>query len=111
MLGRSNDTTAATGTGGVVVDYNYGNALILANGTSADAVKISRVYGTDTLTLDRTSYTTVTAAADGFSRELLNPALDNSIMDGPNWANALVSAVYGAGGHGTPKAQNSQFTP
>ncbi|MEO8621464.1 MAG: lamin tail domain-containing protein [bacterium] len=111
VFGRSNDTTAATGTGGVVVDYNYGNALVLGNGgTSGDAIKIARVYGIDTLQIDRVAYG-VGGATDGFSRELLNPALDNSNMDGPNWANALIGAVYGAGGHGTPKAQNSTFTP
>jgi hypothetical protein len=48
---------------------------------------------------------------DGVSRELKNPALDNSNMDGSNWANALVTAVYGPGGRGTPKAQNSTYTP
>jgi len=40
-----------------------------------------------------------------------NPALDNANMDGSNWAAASVTAVYGAGGQGTPKAQNSAFTP
>ncbi|HYW11496.1 MAG TPA: hypothetical protein VE871_06045, partial [Longimicrobium sp.] len=80
---------------------------------SLDAFKISRVYGAaDTLTLDRTQYASAaTSAKDGVSRELLNPALDNSNMDGSNWADALVTAVYGPGGRGTPKAQNSTYTP
>ena len=104
------NTTNTTNNGGVPVDYAYGAALQLAN--SLDAVKIARVYGTDTLTLDRTQYSSPgVSAQNGISRELKNPALDNSNMDGSNWADALVTAVYGPGGRGTPKAQNSTFTP
>jgi hypothetical protein len=42
------NTTNTTNNGGVPIDYAYGAALALAN--SLDAVKIARVYGTDTLT-------------------------------------------------------------
>jgi hypothetical protein len=104
------NTTNATLNGGVPVDYAYGAALALAN--SLDAIKIARVYGTDTLTLDRTQYASAAISAqNGISRELTNPALDNSNMDGSNWADALVTAVYGPGGRGTPRAQNSTYTP
>jgi hypothetical protein len=104
------NTTNTTNNGGVTVDYAYGAALALAN--SLDALKIARVYGTDTLTLDRTQYSSAAISAqNGISRELTNPALDNSNMDGSNWADALVTAVYGPGGRGTPKAQNSTFVP
>ena len=104
------NTTNTTNNGGVTVDYAYGAALALAN--SLDAIKIARVYGTDTLTLDRTQYASASVSAqNGISRELTNPALDNSNMDGSNWADALVTAVYGPGGRGTPKAQNSTFVP
>jgi hypothetical protein len=104
------NTTNTTTNGGVPVDYAYGAALALAN--SLDAVKIARVYGTDTLTLDRTQYSSAAISAqDGISRELKNPALDNSNMDGSNWGDASVTSVYGPGGRGTPKAQNSAFTP
>ena len=104
------NTTNTTNNGGVPVDYAYGAALALAN--SLDAVKIARVYGTDTLTIDRTQYASAAVSAqNGISRELKNPALDNSNMDGSNWADALATAVYGPGGRGTPKAQNSTFTP
>jgi len=107
VLGRNTDTA---NNGGVPVDYAYGPTLALAN--SFDAVKVARVVGTDTLTLDRTQYASAaTSAADGIARELKNPALDNSNMDGSNWASALVTAVYGPGGRGTPKAQNSTYTP
>jgi hypothetical protein len=104
------NTTNTTDNGGVPVDYAYGSAMAFAN--SLDAVKIARVVGTDTLTLDRTQYASAAISAqNGISRELTNPALDNSNMDGSNWADALVTAVYGPGGRGTPKAQNSTYTP
>ena len=103
-------TTNTTSNGGVTIDYAYGGALVLAN--SLDAVKIARVVGTDTLTIDRTQYASAAISAkDGVSRELINPALDNANMDGSNWADASVTAVYGAGGRGTPRAQNSTYTP
>lgn len=104
------NTTNTTNNGGVPVDYAYGAAMAFAN--SLDALKISRVVGTDTLTLDRTQYASAAISAqNGISRELTNPALDNSNMDGSDWADALVTAVYGPGGRGTPKAQNSTYTP
>lgn len=103
-------TTNTTSNGGVPVDYAYGTAMALAN--SMDAIKISRVYGTDTVTVDRTSYLLASISAkNGISRELVNPALDNANMDGANWADADVAAVYGPGGRGTLKAQNSTFVP
>lgn len=104
------NSTNTTDNGGATIDYAYGSSLALAN--SLDAIKIARVVGTDTLTIDRTAYVSPsTSAKDGISRELTNPALDNSDMDGSNWADASVTAVYGPGGRGTPKAQNSTFTP
>jgi hypothetical protein len=104
------NTTNTTNNGGVPVDYAYGAALAFAN--SLDALKIARVVGTDTLTIDRTQFASAAISAqNGVSRELTNPALDNSNMDGSNWADALVTAVYGPGGRGTPKAQNSTYTP
>jgi hypothetical protein len=106
------NTTNTTNNGGVPVDYAYGAALALGNG-APDAVKIARVYVPgDTLTIDRAAYaSSAVSAKDGISRELRNPALDNANMDGTSWADALASAVYGPGGRGTPKAQNSTFTP
>lgn len=107
VLGNSTNTTS---NGGVTVDYSYGAMLSLAN--SLDAIKIARVFGADTLTIDRTQYSSAAVSAqNGISRELKNPALDNSNMDGSNWGDASVTAVYGAGGRGTPKAQNSAYAP
>ena len=105
-LGR---TTNTTNNGGVPIDYVY-----TLNGfpNSLGAFKIARVYGTDTLTIDRTQYANAAISAqNGVSRELKNPALDNSNMDGSNWGDASVTSVYGPGGRGTPKAQNSVYTP
>jgi hypothetical protein len=107
VLGNSTNTTL---NGGVPVDYSYGSALGFAN--SIDALKISRVVGGDTLTLDRTQYASgAISAQNGVSRELKNPVLNNADMDGSNWGDALATAVYGPGGRGTPGAQNSVFTP
>ncbi|MFL5385008.1 MAG: lamin tail domain-containing protein [Longimicrobiaceae bacterium] len=104
------NTTNTTSNGGVTVDYAYGGAINLSQ--SVDAFKIARVYGTDTLTVDRTQYSQASVSAkNGVSRELKNPALDNSNMDGSNWGDASVTSVYGDGGRGTPKAQNSAYTP
>jgi hypothetical protein len=110
VLGGS---TSSTTNGGVPVDYSWGGSVALAS--SLDAFKIARVYGTDTLTLDRTQYSSAaTSAQDGVSRELTNPALDNRNMDNGNWASALVTSTYTNGtvtNRGTPRAQNSVFTP
>jgi len=112
VLGGSSNTTA---NGGVPVDYSYGTALNqLAN--SLDAVKVARLVGPepnpDTVTVDRTQYADAsTSAKEGISRELKNPALDNSNMDLSNWGDASVTSVYGTGGRGTPKAQNSVYVP
>ncbi|HEU4559186.1 MAG TPA: lamin tail domain-containing protein [Longimicrobium sp.] len=111
VLGTSTNTTD---NGGAPVDYAYAGAFNLAN--SVDAIKISRLVGPepnpDTVTVDRTQYGQASVSAkEGISRELKNPALDNSNMDGSNWDDASVTSVYGAGGRGTPKAQNSVYVP
>jgi hypothetical protein len=107
LAGSTNTTTNF----GVPADYSYGTALNqLAN--SLDAVKVARVVGNDTVTVDRTQYANASISAqEGVSRELKNPGLDNSNMDGSNWGSASVTSVYGAGGRGTPKAQNSTYAP
>jgi hypothetical protein len=107
VLGNTTNTTTNLG---VPVDYSLGGSIQLQS--SLDAFKIARVYGSDTLTIDRTQYANAAVSAkDGVSRELKNPALDNSNMDGSNWGDASVTSVYGVGGRGTPRAQNSAYTP
>ncbi len=108
VMGMSSNTTL---NGGVPVDYAYGSGALVFN--SVDAVKISRLYAAgDTLTLDRTQFANIgISSQSGVARELKNPWLDNSNMDGSNWGDASVTSVYGTGGRGTPKAQNSAYTP
>ena len=107
VLGNNSNTTT---NGGVTLDYSYGQALTLAN--SLDAVKLSFPFAGDTITIDQVQYSSPgTSAKDGISRELINPSLNNLNMDGSNWADASVTSVYGPGGRGTPKAQNSAFVP
>ncbi len=101
------NTTNTTNNGGVPVDYAYGAALALAN--SLDGL---RLRTPNALVIDKTFYASAAVSAqNGISRELINPALDNVNMDASNWADALVTSVYGPGGRGTPKAQNSTFAP
>lgn len=107
VLGRSADTTV---NGGVPVSYAYGAAISLANST--DALRVARVFNGATLVLDRTRYASAAISAkNGISRELENPAASNADMDDFRWDDALSTAVYGAGGRGTPGAQNSTFVP
>jgi hypothetical protein len=104
VLGGSTNTAA---NGGAAVDYAYGGALNLAN--SFDGIAL---FSPDSTMIDNVRYgNAAVSAQEGISRELLNPALFNGNGDGSNWANASVTAVYGQGGRGTPKAQNSAYTP
>jgi len=104
------NTTNTIDNGGTPVDYAYGAALALANST--DAIRIERLWGTDTLFIDGISYASgLVSAQNGISRELKNPTLVNNNMDGSNWTDASVLSVYGPVGRGTPKAQNSGYVP
>jgi hypothetical protein len=116
ILGNNANTST---NGGVPVDYAYGNTALVLN-NAVDAIKLSRsLTPGDTLalfTVDRVQYADATKSAlDGISRELLNPALDNANMDGTFWESALGAATYGSPPapptRGTPKAQNSVYTP
>lgn len=120
-------STNTTNDGGVGIGYAYGTALSLAN--SLDAVRLISFDGfvsdtdqnsgdvaiqghPDNVEIDRVYYkSAATSAQNGISRELKNPALDNTNMDGSNWADASVSTMYGRGGRGTPGAVNAAFTP
>ncbi|HEX9953135.1 MAG TPA: lamin tail domain-containing protein [Rubricoccaceae bacterium] len=110
VLGRTTDTTA---NGGVPVDYVYTSTaapFLAFSNTSGRLALISP----DEVVVDEAQYG-ATSAQDGISRELKNPALNNFNIDGDGptlpWASAQATAVYGAGGRGTPKAQNSVYTP
>jgi hypothetical protein len=121
------NTTNTTNNGGVMVNYAYGASLALAN--SLDAVRIISPDGfvsdtnqnsgdvaiqgnPDNVEVDRIYYKSAAISAqNGISRELKNPALDNTNMDSSNWADPAATVVYGPGGRGTPGAVNSTFTP
>ncbi len=97
VLGNTTNTTL---NGGVTVSYAYGSFLTLAN--SLDRI---RIVAPDSATvIDRVFYATAgISAQNGISRELIDVALDNTSIDGPNWADAAVTSVYGPGGRGTPQ--------
>ncbi len=108
VLGRNSNTVA---NGGVPVDYVMPSTTLFADGVG-DAFRISKVFAGDTIVIDNATYTSGAISAKlGISRELKNPNLANTNMDGTNWDDATVGAVYGTGGRGTPKAQNSTFVP
>jgi hypothetical protein len=112
LLGRSGNTTK---NGGVVPDYLYtgrvgttSTSLTFSN-SGSDWFRISAPTG---IAVDSVFYTSgTTTAVAGVARELKNPALDNTLADGSNWGAA--TAVYDAtnNNRGTPKAQNTNFTP
>lgn len=107
VFGNSSNTS---NNGGVPVDYQYGAVMAFSN--SVDGLRLRTPAATNSLTIDQAYYSSAAISAqDGISRELKNPALDNINFDGSNWASASATAVYGSGGRGTPKAQNSVFTP
>lgn len=81
--------------------YGYGSALDLSE--TADAIRIARAYGADTLIIDQVSYANgAISAKTGTSRELKNPAYDNANVDGPNWADMVA---------GTPWYRNLSYVP
>src|SRR5690606_15590446 len=59
--------------------------------------------------VDSVGYTNAAiAAAAGTARELIDPSLDNTSLDGANWASATV--VYASSNRGSPGAVNSPGT-
>ena len=107
VFGNSADRTA---NGNVPVDQSYGTAIVLANG-STDWIELRKPTGTGTFTVeDRVDWGV--AQTSGRSRGVLDPAADNSLMSGPNWALATTqynSAVVNGTtrtDRGTPKAAN-----
>jgi hypothetical protein len=110
VMGRTQNTAR---NGGITVDYNYthkigGNATGLQfSNSAADYFRIRSPNG---VTIDSVGYTNATIAARaGIARELKNPALDNSSIDGANWADATTN--YESANKGTPGSVNSTFVP
>jgi DNA/RNA endonuclease G (NUC1) len=110
VLGRSADTSL---NGGITVHYAYTRRI----GTSATSLTLSnsgtdyfRLRAPSGVTVDSAGYTTAgTVAVSGVARELKNPSLDNTSVDGSNWAAAV--SDYAASNKGTPGTANGTSTP
>ena len=114
LLGRSADTSK---NGGITPDYLYTSKI----GTTSTSLTFSnsgseffRVRAPTGVTVDSAGYASgSTTAVSGVARELKNPALDNTAVDGTNWgaATTVYDPTTANNNRGTPKAQNSVFTP
>lgn len=108
VLGRSTNTAK---NGGIDVDYVYvastqATTFQFSN-SSGDVFRIKAPNG---VLVDSVKWTTAaTGAANNTARELINPSLDNTTMDGASWGAA--TTTYETTNKGTPGAQNANFTP
>lgn len=109
VMGRSTNTAK---NGGITVDYNYAGRIgststgLQLSNSGADFFRIRAATG---VTIDSAGYTsTSTSAKAGVARELTNPALDNSNVDGGNWA--FATSNYESANKGTPGSPNSTST-
>lgn len=109
VMGRSTNTSR---NGGITVHYNYTHKI----GGTATGLQFSnsaadhfRIRTGDGVTIDSVGYTSAaTSAVAGRSRELTNPALDNTNVDGSAWA--LATTNYESSNRGTPGTVNSTST-
>lgn len=101
-----NNTNSGTN-GGVTEQYSYGTALAL-NNSNTDWLVLKLADGTviDSVSYSARSGATVVAPTysptAGASRAMLDPAVDNTLLSGPNWANTPTGTTYGLGDRGTP---------
>lgn len=109
VMGRSTNTSR---NGGITVDYNYTHKIggtatgLQFSNSAADHFRIRASTG---VTVDSVGYVNSSISARaGISRELTNVALDNTNVDGGNWAAA--TANYETNNKGTPGAINSTST-
>jgi DNA/RNA endonuclease G (NUC1) len=100
VLGR--DGNSATN-GGVTLSYVYAGTTTLNLGNSTDWLALRDGTGA---TLDSVAWTSTTAGA---ARALIDPASDNTNVNGAAWTNA--TATFGAGDRGTPGLANGTVTP
>jgi len=110
LLARSSNTAV---NGGITPDFVYttsvGGGLQLGNtqcnGGTGCVTDFFRIRTPNAVTIDSAAYRlTSTSAAAGTARELLDPFVDNSNVDGTNWKSA--TNVYDAANNnkGTPSA-------
>lgn len=103
LLGRSPDQSK---NGNISPDYVYAtdatsSVLTFSNGGS-DFFRIAAPTG---VVIDSVAYSNAAiAAAAGTARELIDPSLDNTAIDGPNWASA--TTIYAPSNRGSPGAAN-----
>jgi DNA/RNA endonuclease G (NUC1) len=90
--------------GGVTANYSYAHQTFNLNNSATDWLALRDPSGAS---LDSVSWGTASPPT-GASRGLTDPALDNLVMSGPNWATQ--TTVYGLGDRGTPGAANDGAT-
>lgn len=90
--------------GGVTASYSYAHQQFNLNNSATDWLALRDPAGAS---LDSVSWGTVSPPT-GASRGLTDPALDNLVMSGANWATQ--TTVYGLGDKGTPGAVNDGAT-
>lgn len=101
-----NNTNTATN-GGVSERYSYGSVIAL-NNSNTDWLVLKLADGTviDSVSYSARSGTTIVAPTysptAGASRAMLDAAVDNTLLGGPNWANTPTGVTYGLGDRGTP---------
>jgi endonuclease G len=101
VIARSGD---ATKNGGVTANYSYAHQQFNLNNSATDWLALRDPSGAS---LDSVSWGTASPPT-GASRGLKDPALDNLVMSGANWATQ--TTVYGLGDKGTPGAANDGAT-
>ncbi|HEU0299095.1 MAG TPA: DNA/RNA non-specific endonuclease [Longimicrobium sp.] len=95
VLGRNGNFAT---NGGVTVNYVYAGATTINLGNTSDWLALRSPAG---LTADSVAWTSVPS---GSSRALIDPASDNTSMNGTAWFTSFTS--FGAGDRGTPGAAN-----
>ncbi len=99
VLGRTTDTTK---NGNVKVTYSYGTSITF-NNSGTDAVWLRDASAGNGVTVDSVSLNANYTA--GVAKGVIDPLADNTLLNGPNWANQ--TSTYGLGDRGTPGAVNN----
>ncbi|MEO7083152.1 MAG: lamin tail domain-containing protein [Gemmatimonadaceae bacterium] len=88
-----------TANGGATVDYAYGSAINLLNGSDWLAIRDAK-----NATVDSVAWRSTTS---GKSWSLKNPSVAHAAVGNPVWQ--LATSKFGAGDFGTPRARNDGF--
>jgi hypothetical protein len=108
LLGRSQNTAV---NGAIAVDYVYvASTTITQFQLSNSAGDVFRLKAPNNVVIDSVGYTSAaTSAAANTARQLSHPSLGNANTDASPWAAA--TAFYETTNKGTPRAQNTNFSP